>query len=131
MIAIDTNVLLRLFINDDEQQATKARALFESQAANGQFLWVADIVLAELVWALDKRYARPRAAVCAALNALTENATVVAESSDCLDEVITLYEQGPAGFVDCLLAVKARRAGCNALRTFEKKMKSLPGVKLL
>ena len=131
MVAIDTNVLLRLLINDDELQASKARSLFETQADGGEFLWVADIVLIELVWALDRRYGRPRDEVCAALNALTNNATVVAESSDCLHQAIALYEQGPAGFADCLLAVKAGMAGCNALRTFDKKMRALPGVKLL
>ena len=48
-----------------------------------------------------------------------------------MSEALVLYEQGPAGFADCQLGVKARRAGCDALRTVDKKMKALPGVKLL
>ena len=94
MVAIDTNVLLRLVINDDELQASKARVLLETQAADGHFLLVADGVQAELVLALDKRHARPPEDVCAALKAFAENATVVAESSDCLHDVIALCEHG-------------------------------------
>ena len=48
-----------------------------------------------------------------------------------MSEALVFYEHGPAGFGDCLLGVKARRAGCDALRTVDKKMKALPGVKLI
>ena len=46
MIAIDTNVLLRLFVNDDAAQAAKARALFDAHADEDDSLWIADMVLA-------------------------------------------------------------------------------------
>jgi predicted nucleic-acid-binding protein len=49
VIAVDANVLLRLFVNDDAAQGEKARALFEAQADEDGLLWIADVVLAELV----------------------------------------------------------------------------------
>lgn len=52
--AIGTNVLLRLFVNDDKAQAAKARALIEAHAAEDHSLWIADVVLVELVWALTR-----------------------------------------------------------------------------
>ena len=66
-----------------------------------------------------------------ALHALAGNATVKVESAEALREATALYAQGPADFADCLLAVKARRAGCDSVRSFDKKMRSLPGFKLL
>ena len=42
-----------------------------------------------------------------------------------------LYEHSPADFADCLLSVKARAAGCDQLVTFDRGMKSLPGVNVL
>lgn len=131
MIAIDTNVLLRLFVNDDAAQAAKARALFDAHADEDDSLWVADMVLAELVWALDRSYGRPRSDIVTVLRALAGNATVQLESAACLRDATALYERGPADFVDCLLATKARALGCIALRSFDKKMKGLPGVALL
>ena len=131
MIAIDTNVLVRLFINDDAAQAKRAGALFDECADQDDSLWIADIVLIELVWALDRSYSRPREEIVKALRALAGNATVLLESSDCLSAAMALYAEGPAGFADCLLAVKAERAGCEALRSFDRKMRGLPGVKLL
>lgn len=131
MIAIDTNVLVRLFVNDDATQAKKARALFDEHADENDALWIADIVLVELVWALDRSYGRSRAEIATALRALDGNATVSIESASCLTPAIALFTSGPAGFADCLLAVKASQVGCIALRSFDRKMRSLPGVELL
>lgn len=131
MIAVDTNVLVRLFVNDDAAQAKKAHALFEAHADEDDALWIADVVLAELVWALDRSYGRPRSDIVTVLRALLGNATVRLESAACMREATSLYERGPADFVDCLLAAKAHSLGCAALRSFDKKMKGLPGVVLL
>lgn len=128
MIAADTHVLVRLFVNDDAAQATKARAPFGGHADEDDSLWIADVVLAELVWALDRSYGRPRSDIVTVLRALSGNATVHLESAACMSQATTLYERGRADFVDCLLAVKARALNCDALRTFDKKMKGLPGV---
>jgi predicted nucleic-acid-binding protein len=89
------------------------------------------VVLVELVWALTRSYGRPRTDIITVLRALVGNATVKLESAAALLEATTLYEQGPADFVDCLLAAKAKAQRCAALHSFDKKMKGLPGVVLL
>lgn len=131
MNAIDTNVLIRLFVNDDSMQFQKVRALLDSHANSKELVWIADIVMLELAWTLERTYDFARADICVALKALTGNATVSLESVQQIVEAVSLYEHGPAGFADCLLAVKASHAGCDTLRTFDKKMKNLPCVKLL
>lgn len=131
MQALDTNLLVHLFVVDDAEQARRARRLFDQQAGEEGALWLADIVLVELVWALDRVYRRDRTQIAAALAALAGNATVRLESAPAVAEATALYVGSACDFADCLLAAKARRAGCEALRTFDKGMRSLPGVKLL
>ena len=131
MIAIDTNLLLRLLVNDDAAQADKVRRLFDAHADRNASLWVADVVLVELVWALERSYGRSRGDIAMALRALSGNASILVESAAAINPAIALYEAGAAGFADSLLAVKAQQMGCEALRTFDKKMRALPGVKLL
>lgn len=130
MIAVDTNVLLRLFVNDDATQAAKARALFDAQVDEDGSLWIADLVLAEVAWALARSYERPRSDIVAVMRALAANATVQLESAASIAEATDLYERGPADFVDCLFAVKAMALGCESLCSFDRKMKALPGVRL-
>lgn len=131
MIAVDTNVLLRLLVNDDPAQATKAKQLFDARAGEDGSIWVCDTVLVELVWTLSRAYGRPRADLVTALRALAGNATLLIESVDAVRAAIDVFERSPADFSDCLLAEKARRAGCDQLATFDKGMRALAGVALL
>ncbi len=80
MQAIDTNLLVRLFVVDDAEQARRVRNLFDQHANEDGALWLADIVLVELVWALDRVYRRDRKQIAVALAALSGNATVQLES---------------------------------------------------
>ena len=131
MQAIDTNLLVRLFVADDPEQADKVKALFDRHADEEGAFWVADIVLVELVWALDRVYGRPRVQIVAALQALAGHATVRLESPAALREALPLYAKGRSDFADCLLSVKAVAVGCDRLRAFDKKMKGLPAVEVL
>ena len=131
MIAVDTNVLVRLLVSDDAAQAGKARQLFERAAAQHKAVWVSDTVLVELVWTLARAYGRDRADLVAALRALCSNATVNLESPSAVRDATATFERGPADFSDCLLCAKAAAAGCEHVATFDRGMKGLPAVKLL
>lgn len=52
MIALDTNVVVRLLVNDDVAQARRARAL----VASGEEIFVAPTVLLECEWVLRSAY---------------------------------------------------------------------------
>ena len=54
MIGLDTNVLLRLFIEDDAAQSERARRLVDASAANAPCV-VNPVVLAEFAWTLARR----------------------------------------------------------------------------
>lgn len=51
MIAVDTNVLVRLLTDDDREQADAARKLFAAQQ-----IWIAKTVLLETGWVLGSLY---------------------------------------------------------------------------
>ena len=51
MLAVDTNVVVRLLVNDDERQGAKARVLFESGD-----VWIGATVLLEVAWVLESVY---------------------------------------------------------------------------
>lgn len=131
MIAVDTNVLVRLLVRDDEAQFAKALQLFDDHADEPASLWVSDVVLCEVTWVLSRTYGCDRASVAAALRAITVNATLALESAEQVRRALALYEQGPADFPDCLLAVQAEACGADRVATFDRRMRGLPGVQLL
>ena len=131
MIAVDTNVLVRLLVGDDAAQAEKARRLFDGAATAFKRCWIADTVLVELVWTLLRAYDRGRSDVVLTLRSLSRHGTVLLESPEAVAQAIDAYEAGPADFADCLLCAKAALAGCKQVATFDRGMKGLPAVKVL
>ncbi|MDZ7857062.1 type II toxin-antitoxin system VapC family toxin [Sphaerotilus sp.] len=131
MIAVDTNVVVRLLVSDDPIQSQRAQQLFDDHAPHDGSLWLSDVVVVEVAWTLARAYDRSRSDIAKALNALTHHATVALESPAEIRAALALYAQGPADFADCLLAVKAERHGCEQVVTFDRKMRRLPGVSVL
>jgi predicted nucleic-acid-binding protein len=54
VIAVDTNVLVRVLVDDPGQKAQVAAA--RSQVKRAGQVWVAQIVQAETVWVLESAY---------------------------------------------------------------------------
>ena len=131
MIAVDTNILVRLLVADDAAHLDKARRLFDRQAAEPGSIWISQSVLVELVWVLTRTYARPREQVLSALRALSSNATVRLDGAEDVSAAVAMYASSKADFADCLLAVRAQVGGLDALYTFDRKMRGLPNVQVL
>jgi predicted nucleic acid-binding protein len=51
VLAVDTNVVVRLLVNDDARQGARARQLFESDE-----IWIGVTVLLETAWVLESVY---------------------------------------------------------------------------
>ena len=67
MIAVDTSVLLRYLLHDDEAQAARADSVFDA----AESVLITDVVLAETVWTLSgRKYRLPKAQLVTVLERL-------------------------------------------------------------
>jgi predicted nucleic-acid-binding protein len=89
MIAVDTNVLVRLLTEDDPRQAAAARSLFASEP-----IWVAKTVLLETEWVLRSLYAFQAGAIAEAFNRLLGLKNVRAEDEPSVAAALALTRQG-------------------------------------
>jgi predicted nucleic-acid-binding protein len=81
MIAIDTNVLLRYLLSDDEVQAGKAGRLINS----GEPILITDVVLVETIWTLKgKRYSAKKDDIVAVVISLLEEPALCFESQQAI-----------------------------------------------
>ena len=81
MIAVDTNVLLRRILNDDEEQAAKARKLFEGARP----VLITDVVLVETIWTLTgKRYGATKEDIQAVVMSFLEETNTVFENKQAI-----------------------------------------------
>lgn len=72
MPGLDTNVLVRWLVEDDDKQAARAKELFEAARAEQTMYFVPSTVMLELEWVLRSRYQFDKATVLGTFNALLE-----------------------------------------------------------
>ena len=131
-IAVDTNVLIRLLIRDDEKQYAAARAVVNQASASGEPILILLMVVLEVEWVLRSRYKLDKASVAQAFTQLLESQDVHIESAATLEEALCVWAQHPrADFTDCLLASRAASLGRTQFATFDVKASALPGATLL
>ena len=126
MLAVDTNVLVRLLARDDLAQAAVADQFIAKGA------WVSHLVLAETMWVLQAVYARTDAQLALAIDLLLAHQSLVMQDADTVAAALAHYRNEPAlGFSDCLVLEIARKAGHSPLGTFDKELAKLPGAQKL
>lgn len=97
VIAADTNVWARAYLNDDPVQTRKSRAaLASARSAGGVFVPL--LVLAELSWVLRGRWNRER--VLSAIASLLQTRGVVVESPALAWRAMEASRKGSVGFAD-------------------------------
>jgi len=121
MNALDTNVLVRLLVNDDEAQCAKAKALCERAEVRGERLFVAIPVVLELFWTLRAVYDCPRADIIGALEQLTLTPLFAFEAPDRIRDLIDLGRKTALDPADILIGLTARDFGYEATLTFDRR----------
>ena len=121
MIAVDTNVLLRYLLHDDEAQAARADAVFDA----AETVLITDVVLVEAVWTLSgRKYRLARAELVAVLERLFSEPSIRFEDDQAVWRALQAYKSATpvgearsekgAGFADALIVFKALRAASDA-----------------
>lgn len=131
MIGLDTNVLLRLWLNDDPVQAPRVEALLSEHGQGMGSLLVTDVVLAEALWVLASAYEQDKAAQLAAVHSLLDEPAFCFEHRDAVAVAANLFAKASCGFSDCLIAAKHQQLGCEFTATFDRRMAKLPGVRVI
>jgi predicted nucleic-acid-binding protein len=119
VIAVDTNILVRIIVGDDEDQVERALAL-----AARESLFVPSTVLLETEWVLRSRYGYDRATIVTALETLEKVANLAFEHDDDIHWALSRYAEG-GEFADYLHIAASRRIGRFA--SFERKLKRRAG----
>ena len=117
-VALDTNVLVRLLVNDDPAQAELAAALIDASSA----CFVPITVVLELEWVLRGAYKLSREAVIAAFEGLLAIRHLHLEQENLVMQAIEAHREG-MDFADALHLVRSE--GCQAMISFDRSMAAL------
>lgn len=127
MIGLDTNVLIRYLMQDDAGQSAKATALIEGRLTEEQPGFVSVVVIAEIVWVLERSYGLASGEIAAAIERMLQIDALVVENEQAVFLAMTTLKTSSGAFADALIAALAAKAGCSCTVTFDRKALRLPG----
>jgi predicted nucleic-acid-binding protein len=111
VIAIDTNVLVRLLTHDNEAQYKASHKLFASED-----IFIADTVILETEWVLRYAYELPAEEICKAFRMVFGLKNVRLNNEHLVAQVIAWHESG-LDFADAFHLALSQNQEC--LKTFD------------
>ncbi len=113
MTAVDTNVVVRLLVQDDEQQYNLAHNVFKKDT-----IFISDTVLLETEWVLRFAYKHPRTMIYQGLIRLLGLPNVTVDNAVKIHNAFEWHKNG-MDFADALHL--AESVHCDRFITFDKK----------
>jgi predicted nucleic-acid-binding protein len=118
MISVDTNVLLRLYVDDDAVQKRAALAVLSAAGSAGVHVNV--VVIAEIAWALKSIFRLSRAATVQVMyDLLTRDEFLIAQRATVM-QALMWFGRAKLEFGDCLIAALNEEAGALPTYTFDR-----------
>lgn len=131
MPSLDTNVLLRYFLQDDRDQFNAADRLIRRCVAKRLELFVPVTVFLELEWVLRSRMGFNKFRMLGLMSDLLASDELLFESEHALIATLHLYRTSSADFADTLHVALASQAGQQPFWTFDHAASHLSGAKKL
>ena len=131
MVAVDTNVIVRFLVRDDEKQARLVYRRLSRAEAERERLFVPLAVVLETIWVLGSAYGRSREDILDAIQDMRQMHVFAFERDEAIEHMLNEGRGNKADLADLLIACSARTAGCSSGITFDKGASRLPFFSLL
>jgi len=131
LIAIDTNILIRFLVRDDEAQAARAHTLIEGCRSRGDGCLITHPVLCEMEWVLESLYRASRSDIVAVVRTLQNTPPFEFEDAEMVERAARAYSKGKGDLSDHLLGEIALARGVRTTYTFDRGLRGATGFTLL
>lgn len=119
---IDTNLIIRFFVNDDPQKAERIEKFLRDK--NKKVLL--DTIIAEIVWVLTSFYKLPKVSIIEKIRALINTKSMQCNNS-LLEETLALWEEYNISFIDAYLAAVGKQQSLK-IYSYDEKFDKVKGV---
>ena len=127
MIGLDTNVIVRLFVDDDPQQARQARAFVARECSAEDPGFIDRVALCELIWVLTSVHGYERTAVADVIDRLVGIREIRLEDGEVVSLALRAFRASNVDFADLLIGEVNRAHGCTVTATFDRRASKLDG----
>ena len=128
---IDTSVILRLLVKDDDIKRKAVERLLKEAINKGEALYVLPVALMETVFVLEKVYKIDRKKIREMLEAILNTPVLRFEMGDIFRKAIKVYEEKNVKFADAVMGYWGLEKGFSMVYTYdEKDFKRIEGLEV-
>ncbi len=121
MKALDTNVVVRFLVGDDQVQAQKVYSLFKVAERTKQEFYISILVLIEVIWVVGSIYKINRNELLLSISDLTQMPIFQFEHYEAIQSFILDAQINNYDLSDLLIAHCVDQKGISPVLTFDKK----------
>ena len=130
-VVIDTNLLVRYLINDDQKKAAAVDNLLDKAIKGELRIVVPSVVIAELVWVLESFYQLEADAILELVEAIVNTSGLDVTDKSTVISALRLYKNRNVDFIDAWIIEFAKERGIKTIYTFDKKhFKDIEGIEI-
>lgn len=126
---IDANVILRFLTNDDPEQAERCAALLERVQNGEEQVFLPDLVLADVVWTLEKFYRQPKERIRQLLLSLLDLRGMRLSSKSAARKALEWYVEKNVDWTDAFIAAVATAKKNCEIYSYERYFERFQGIK--
>ena len=131
MIGLDTNVVLRLLLNDDLKQRQRAVKAIQQAKGLAVRVTITLAVVLEMEWVLRSIAKMTKPQVLSVFDLLLESYDIEIDNEKALEQALHIYANAAADFAECLFLAQYQRMGCQTMLTFDANAARMAGVQLV
>ena len=118
---VDTNVLLRLIIKDNDIKRKACEKLLEKANRKKIILYILPVAILEIVWIMEKYYKLDRKTIMEIVEAILNTPELKCEMQDIFKRAIEDYENKNIKFADAVMGHWGLEKGLTTVYTFDEK----------
>ncbi len=128
---VDTSVILRILISDDDQKRKAAENLLKEARGKGIALHLLPVAVMEVVFVLEKVYRLGRKRIQEVVTALLDTPELSFDMENVFRQAINAYAEKNIKFADAVMAFWAIERGITTVFTYdEKDFKRIEGLEV-
>ncbi|OIN96232.1 hypothetical protein AUJ66_06935 [Candidatus Desantisbacteria bacterium CG1_02_38_46] len=129
MYLVDANVILRYLTEDDKKKADACEKLLERAVDGKEKLFISDMVIAEIIWVLEKIYKYEKDAIRFRIEKILNTPNLIFQNKNLLEESISLYEEANIDFIDAYHIILMRENNIEEIYSYDTDFDRVPQIK--
>ena len=128
MRTIDANVILRYLTNDVPEQAKQVEELFNRVEVGNEDVFLPDIILADIIWILEKYYKQTREDIREWITAILSLQGLTFSDKKMALNALDIYVAKKIDWSDASVAIQMLQRDITEIYSFDKHFDRIDGI---